>query len=178
MDPATLIGMAQTWLRLRENKRQQTGPMRLGDLRSSKLDRTVSILSGALLGTSIASSRASLSGREPQRIADTGIIRSAPTRRSERRAGTAQRSRIGWWDLTAWLGMSDSNSEMSSQIIPLKRRSDFRESGGILALGDRSRLSCGVEDMQLGPSAKAATMPARTIAETYFTLSAPHLKAC
>src|SRR5690348_15376171 len=27
--------------------------------------------------------------------------------------------------LTAWLGMSDSNSETSSQIIPLKARADF-----------------------------------------------------
>jgi hypothetical protein len=27
-------------------------------------------------------------------------------------------------DLTAWLGMKDSNSEMSSQIIPLKGRTD------------------------------------------------------
>src|SRR5262249_54393636 len=28
-------------------------------------------------------------------------------------------------DQTAWLGMSDSNSETSSQIIPLKARADF-----------------------------------------------------
>jgi hypothetical protein len=28
-------------------------------------------------------------------------------------------------DRTAWLGWEDSNSEMSSQIIPLKARADF-----------------------------------------------------
>jgi hypothetical protein len=32
---------------------------------------------------------------------------------------------------TAWLGMKDSNSEMSSQIIPLQDRIDLRESNGI-----------------------------------------------
>jgi len=37
-------------------------------------------------------------------------------------------------DQTVWLGWEDSNSEMSSQIIPLKRRKDFRESSRILAL--------------------------------------------
>jgi hypothetical protein len=31
-------------------------------------------------------------------------------------------------DPTAWLGMQDSNSETSSQIIPLKGRTDLRES--------------------------------------------------
>ena len=31
-------------------------------------------------------------------------------------------------DRTAWLGMQDSNSETSSQIIPLKGRTDLRES--------------------------------------------------
>ena len=36
-------------------------------------------------------------------------------------------------DATAWLGMKDSNSEMSSQIIPLKDRIDLRESNRILA---------------------------------------------
>src|SRR5215469_5272211 len=30
-------------------------------------------------------------------------------------------------DRTAWLAMSDSNSETSSQIIPLKARADFQE---------------------------------------------------
>jgi hypothetical protein len=30
----------------------------------------------------------------------------------------------GWRDQTAWLGWEDSNSEMSSQIIPLKGRTD------------------------------------------------------
>ena len=34
---------------------------------------------------------------------------------------------------TAWLGMKDSNSEMSSQIIPLKSRVDLRGSSRILA---------------------------------------------
>jgi hypothetical protein len=133
MDPATLIGMAQTWLRLRENKRQQTGPMRLGDLRSSKLDRTVSILSGALLGTSIASSRASLSGREPQRIADTGIIRSAPTRGSERRAGTARRSRIGWWrpDCVAGVRGLELGNVCASYVFEIRDKSSWlgRKSG-------------------------------------------------
>jgi len=30
-------------------------------------------------------------------------------------------------DRTAWLGMQDSNSETSSQIIPLKGRTDLRD---------------------------------------------------
>ena len=30
-------------------------------------------------------------------------------------------------DRTAWLGWEDSNSEMSSQNIPLKGRTDFRD---------------------------------------------------
>jgi hypothetical protein len=34
---------------------------------------------------------------------------------------------------TAWLGMRDSNSEMSAQIIPLKGRTDSRKSSRILA---------------------------------------------
>ena len=34
---------------------------------------------------------------------------------------------------TAWLGRQDSNSEMSSQIISLKARTDFQESSRILA---------------------------------------------
>jgi hypothetical protein len=37
-----------------------------------------------------------------------------------------------------------SNSEMSSQIIPLKDRADLRESSRILATESYSRLSCGV----------------------------------
>jgi hypothetical protein len=37
-------------------------------------------------------------------------------------------------DRTAWLGWEDSNSEMSSQIIPLKGRTDLRESSRIPAL--------------------------------------------
>jgi hypothetical protein len=37
-------------------------------------------------------------------------------------------------DHTAWLGWEDSNSEMSSQIIPLKDRTDLRKSSRILAL--------------------------------------------
>src|SRR5258708_29850761 len=36
-------------------------------------------------------------------------------------------------DQTAWLGWEDSNSEMSAQNIPLKTRTDFRESGRIPA---------------------------------------------
>jgi hypothetical protein len=41
---------------------------------------------------------------------------------------------LGDGDPTAWLGMQDSNSEMSTQIIPLKDRTDLRESSRILAL--------------------------------------------
>jgi bifunctional non-homologous end joining protein LigD len=37
-------------------------------------------------------------------------------------------------DWTGWLGMQDSNSEMSTQIIALKDRTDLRESSRILAL--------------------------------------------
>jgi hypothetical protein len=48
---------------------------------------------------------------------------------------------------TAWLGMQDSNSEMSWQIIALKGRADFGPNSG---LRDHSRLSCGVGDTQLG----------------------------
>jgi hypothetical protein len=33
---------------------------------------------------------------------------------------------LGDGDPTAWLGMQDSNSEMSTQIIPLKDRTDLR----------------------------------------------------
>jgi hypothetical protein len=33
---------------------------------------------------------------------------------------------------TPWLGMKDSNSQMSAQIIPLKSPTDFRESSRIL----------------------------------------------
>jgi hypothetical protein len=36
-------------------------------------------------------------------------------------------------DQTAWLGMWDSNSETSTQIIPLKDRTDLPESSRILA---------------------------------------------
>jgi hypothetical protein len=38
---------------------------------------------------------------------------------------------VAYRDPTAWLGMKDSNSEMSPQNIPLKGRADFRESGRI-----------------------------------------------
>ena len=37
-------------------------------------------------------------------------------------------------DRTGWLGWEDSNSEMSTQIIFLKGRTDLRESSRILAL--------------------------------------------
>jgi hypothetical protein len=40
---------------------------------------------------------------------------------------------LGDGDPTAWLGWEDSNSEMSSQNIPLKGRTDFQESSRILA---------------------------------------------
>src|SRR5438876_183072 len=41
--------------------------------------------------------------------------------------------RLGHRDRTAWLRWSDSNSEMSSQNIPLKGRTDLREARRILA---------------------------------------------
>jgi hypothetical protein len=41
---------------------------------------------------------------------------------------------MGHTDQTAWLGMQDSNSEMWTQIIALKDRTDLRESSRILAL--------------------------------------------
>jgi hypothetical protein len=53
-------------------------------------------------------------------------------------------------DPTAWLRWSDSNSEMSSQNIPLKGRGIQPNSGP----RDYSRLSCGVGEMQLGPSVR------------------------
>ena len=37
-------------------------------------------------------------------------------------------------DQTAWLGWEDSNSEMSSQIIPLKARADSQDPSRILAM--------------------------------------------
>jgi len=46
---------------------------------------------------------------------------------------------------TAWLGMQDSNSEMSWQIIPLKDRADVRGVQPNSGQRDYSRLSCGVE---------------------------------
>jgi hypothetical protein len=48
----------------------------------------------------------------------------------------------------------DSNSEMSSQNIPLKAHTDFRESSRIPAPETISRLSCGVGQMQLGSSSR------------------------
>jgi Haem-degrading len=45
-----------------------------------------------------------------------------------------QRGDAAYRDPTAWLGMWDSNSEMSTQIIPLKDGTDLRESSRILAL--------------------------------------------
>src|SRR5215211_1298056 len=59
---------------------------------------------------------------------------------------------LGGGDETAWLGIRDSNSEMSPQIIPLKDRTDWRESSRILATeifafelrrwGNAARASC------------------------------------
>jgi hypothetical protein len=46
----------------------------------------------------------------------------------------------GYRDLTAWLGMSDSNSETSSQIMPLKARADSPTTNS--GHGDHSPLSC------------------------------------
>jgi hypothetical protein len=43
---------------------------------------------------------------------------------------------------------------MSSQNIPLKAHSDFRESSRILATETISRLSCGLGQMQLGFSSR------------------------
>src|SRR5262249_28883394 len=45
---------------------------------------------------------------------------------------------------------------MSPQNIPLKGRTDFRESSRILANRDYLRLSCGVRETQLGPNARMA----------------------
>jgi hypothetical protein len=50
-----------------------------------------------------------------------------------RRKALATLDLLASGDPTAWLRWSDSNSEMSSQSIPLKGRTDFRESSRILA---------------------------------------------
>jgi len=57
-------------------------------------------------------------------------------------------------DPTAWLAWKDSNSETSSQIIPLKGRIDLWESSRISGHKDYSRLSCDAGDTQLGPKTK------------------------
>ena len=57
----------------------------------------------------------------------------------QRDYGDAERS-------TAWLGMSDSNSEMSSQVIALKGRKDLQESSRILATETFSAFRCGIGD--------------------------------
>src|SRR5262249_61674948 len=57
---------------------------------------------------------------------------------------------------------------MSPQNIPLKGRTDFRESSRILANRDYLRLSCGVRETQLGPNARmsaAMLRGGRSIAE-------------
>src|SRR2546430_14670494 len=65
-------------------------------------------------------------------------------------------------DLTAWLRWSDSNSEMPSQNIPLKGRTDSRDPAEfwpqrLFAFELRCR------DTQLGPGARiSAGVPART----------------
>ena len=55
---------------------------------------------------------------------------------------------------TVWLAWKDSNSETSSQIIPLKGRIDLWESSRISGHRDYSRLSCDAGDTQLGPRTK------------------------
>jgi hypothetical protein len=57
---------------------------------------------------------------------------------------------MAYRDQTAWLGWEDSNSEMSSQIIPLKSRVDFAAIEPNFGHGDHSRLSCSTGDTQLG----------------------------
>ena len=64
----------------------------------------------------------------PPRFSRALPCRSRRTRANFRNPDMAHR------DQTAWLGWEDSNSEMSSQIIPLKDRTDLRESSRILAL--------------------------------------------
>ncbi len=49
-------------------------------------------------------------------------------------------------DTTAWLGKSDSNSEMLSQSTLLKSRADFLRFSWNIATRDHSRLSYGVGD--------------------------------
>src|SRR5262249_43515033 len=65
----------------------------------------------------------------------------------QRDYGDAERS-------TAWLGMSDSNSEMSSQVIALKGRKDLQESSRILATETFSAFRCGIGDTQLRAGAQ------------------------
>jgi len=62
----------------------------------------------------------------------------APSVAEPRSAGTRCRAVLSdillvGRDPTAWLGRQDSNSEMSSQIISLKARTDFQEASRILA---------------------------------------------
>jgi hypothetical protein len=56
-----------------------------------------------------------------------------PAKSRDRRACFRKRHLIHG-DSTGWLGWEDSNSEMSSQSIPLKDRTDLWESSRILAL--------------------------------------------
>src|SRR6266480_2529740 len=68
-------------------------------------------------------------------------------------------------DRTAWLRWSDSNSEMPSQNIPLKGRTDSRDPAEfwpqrLFAFELRCR------DTQLGPGARiSAGVPARTVVD-------------
>src|SRR5262245_11089759 len=81
--------------------------------------------------------RSITAGRElPRFSADPEMIRRRPNQQLARLEAFLHPLGLGLGDLymlvagdwTAWLGWEDSNSEMSSQNIPLKGRADFRGS--------------------------------------------------
>jgi hypothetical protein len=72
-------------------------------------------------------------------------------------------------DRTAWLGMRDSNSEMSAQNIPLKARTDFRESNRFLAT-ETIRVwaaASGTRSSSLGPGSQAGFLRGRLVIELH-----------
>src|SRR5262245_60902060 len=64
-------------------------------------------------------------------------------------------------DPTAWLGMSDSNSETSGKIIPFERSPRFPGIQPNSSHGGPSRLSCAAGDTQLGPGSCNGGPPSR-----------------
>ena len=54
------------------------------------------------------------------------VVANYPFESSRGFPGVQQNRFTAGGDRTAWLGWEESNSEMSSQIIPLKGRTDFR----------------------------------------------------